>query len=294
MAISLEPLVDLNAEQHRNLNAGLLTDEGIINGTGLAVTVGANMTVNVSAGKAWIKGDDNAEQGYYWFSSTATENRGAGNGHGTFSRKDIVVARGYDTQYGAGSNSGTIEIIPGTAAASPLEPALPNNAIKLATLTIPPNVITMQAGYIADQRTPSSQWARPRGMLASQALVTAQTGITTAVDLTGSSVTLTLPAGRRLRVGVSFGQVQATDAAPTIGIGYLMQDGVEIGRWFAHTFGAVGDRDSGSGWAPVLPSAGAHTYKAQLGRSGAGGTLHFEGSANRSFFYVEDVGGVIF
>jgi hypothetical protein len=133
--------------------------EGVIDPSTGALRVdpraaGANMSIDVAAGRAVIKGDDEANQGSYRCISTAVENVPIGAAPGSDSRIDLIVARVRDAAVTGGvSSDWVIEAIPGAVAASPVAPAVPNTAIPLAQVLVAAGTASITAGMIADRRT---------------------------------------------------------------------------------------------------------------------------------------------
>lgn len=111
-------------------------DEGVANRRALKVTqraAGANLSVDVAAGKCIVTGDDQNDQGNYAVYSDAVVNLTGFSAPGSNSRYDAVVMQINDPNAGgaAGSNA-VITRIAGTAAGSPVIPAIPNSALLLA------------------------------------------------------------------------------------------------------------------------------------------------------------------
>lgn len=136
-------------------NEGILTGStigvmaGVLGGAGLKVTPGGGMTVSVAPGSFAVPAGSPAAGGYT--STLATS--------GTLTvqtadpsnpRIDIVVA--FVNDLGTSSSSGAVEIITGTAAASPSAPSAPASSVTLAQLTIPAGTSTVTSGMIADKR----------------------------------------------------------------------------------------------------------------------------------------------
>lgn len=116
----------------------MLWDEGVRDLAAFKVTqrgAGANMSVDVTAGEAFVQGDNEPFQGNYLARSTAVENRTVTAAPGSNSRYDLVVLRVNDpTAGGPAGDVAVIEVIAGTPAASPTVPATPSTAIPLARL----------------------------------------------------------------------------------------------------------------------------------------------------------------
>jgi microcystin-dependent protein len=125
-------------------------DEGVLSATSCKVTqrgAGANFSVDVAIGDFIIGGDDQSLQGSYMGRVTATENAVIGAAPGSNSRYDLVTLRVNDPN--AGGNAGntvTVVVVAGTAASSPVVPALPASSIPIAIVgpiaTATPSITT--------------------------------------------------------------------------------------------------------------------------------------------------------
>jgi hypothetical protein len=154
--VALQNVSTLNADDFRGLIQALVPTEGIIASGDLAVTQNGtpNMSVNVAAGAAIIAGDDTpATQGFYFAKNDATKNLTVTAADPTNPRKDIVVAQVRDAFYSGSDNDWRLAVIAGTPAASPSEPSLPNNALKLAVITVAAGATSITTGVITDSRT---------------------------------------------------------------------------------------------------------------------------------------------
>jgi hypothetical protein len=97
----------------------------------------ANPTVTVNAHVGTADPALTSLQGPYLYALVTAENHTAGAAT-TNPRKDIVVIRIYDhDEDSLGMRIGQSELIAGTPAPSPSEPAVPTNAFKIATLDVP-------------------------------------------------------------------------------------------------------------------------------------------------------------
>ncbi|MGX1473454.1 UNVERIFIED_CONTAM: hypothetical protein RKD50_002262 [Streptomyces canus] len=67
-------------------------------------------------------------------------------------RNDLVVARQRDTQYGDTATAMTVELVKGTAAATPTDPAVNGDFIPLARIRVPKNATSIAAADIDDLR----------------------------------------------------------------------------------------------------------------------------------------------
>ena len=134
--------------------------------------------------------------------------------------------------------------------------------------------------------------SQPSGMALAYSSVTAnQAGITTtSVDLTSLTVTVTVPAGRRIRVTgkADFAQTVATVSVVELRI---MEGATQLQR------GKLGDPDpqSESAYADVIltPSAGTHTYKL-MAVTDAGTVSMVAATDLPAFILVEDITGTIY
>lgn len=153
----LQQRTDHTAENDRALLMSAFGGrEGVSGPTDLAVSqrgAGANMSVDVAAGRAVILGDDSATtQGMYHVWNDAVKNLTIAASDPTNPRKDIVIARVKDAFYSGATNAWELAVVTGTPAASPAEPALPNNAIKLAVVSVAASATSITNANIADSR----------------------------------------------------------------------------------------------------------------------------------------------
>jgi hypothetical protein len=129
-----------------------------VRGTGeLAVSqraAGANMSVDVAAGRAVVPITDSPNQGSALVRSTALNNLAvAGAPAAGTSRIDLVIARVYDASLIGGSVNGwQLEVVTGTAASSPVAPTLPPSSIELARLGVASGQASVQTANITDRR----------------------------------------------------------------------------------------------------------------------------------------------
>lgn len=141
-----------------------------LTGGGFAVT-SSGLTVTVAIGTAWIRGG-----GYS--PASATPLSVAANGHGSWSRRDrIVIRRDLDAQ------TTTLELLTGTAAASPLAPDLAADEdgiweIPICSFLVPPSSGTTLSGFV-DERA----WVDPRtGQLSFQTTAARDANLPTPAD----------------------------------------------------------------------------------------------------------------
>lgn len=145
------------AEDVRRFIAAATRDrEGILTSTDLAVTEKSgtpDMSVDVAGGRAFILGDEATYQGTYFVENRGTTNVSITAADGTNARKDLIVARVKDTAYSGATDAWELSVVTGTPAASPAEPATPNNAIVLALVDVPASDTSIENAQITDRRT---------------------------------------------------------------------------------------------------------------------------------------------
>lgn len=142
-----------------------------------------NMTVNVAAGRALVKGTQQATQALYHVDSDSIVNKAIAAADPTNPRIDVVVARVKDAEQGVAGNVWALEVVTGTPAASPVAPSIPADSLKLAHVAVAAAASSVTSGNITDKRftvaelAPSSylSWV---GRKASQVLNTVTTVIT--------------------------------------------------------------------------------------------------------------------
>jgi hypothetical protein len=142
---------------------------------------------------------------------------------------------------------------------------------------------TLAGAFTAAQANDLAQ-----GTLGYAAVTANQGSITTLVDLTGLTVTVTVVAGRRLKITghCTLASTVATDTVELV----LVKDGAtaQLARF-------------GNAQANILqfidiffvdtPTAGSHTYKLQADRQAGTGTLTMNaGGTFPAFILVEDIG----
>jgi hypothetical protein len=143
--------------------SGLL-QEGIVDAGDYKVSqrgAGANMSVDIAAGEAWVKGDDAARQGWYHVVNDGTVNLAIPAAHATLPRVDQVVLRVYDsTVIGGPTDAAMLEVVSGTATAGASlsnrtgAAALPATAIRLADVLIAAAGTKIENAAIGNLRSP--------------------------------------------------------------------------------------------------------------------------------------------
>lgn len=133
----------------------------------------------------------------------------------------------------------------------------------------------------------------PRGRLGS-AQITANVGsMANASQVTGLSVTVTLPANRKIKISVQGGAFNGQGVVNSGGF-QVWVDGSPSGGPFDCRFepnGTIGDGAYGSSFTEVSPSAGSHTFDVRMNwRFGTVNSFLAAGTAP-GIILVEDIGG---
>ena len=212
--------------------------QGVVNVGDMAVTAhGGTMSVDVAAGQAVIVGTENViNQGAYEVTNDAVVTLTISAADPTNPRWDLVVAKVQDATYSGATNAWSLVVVTGTPAGSPVDPALPANAIKLARVVVPANGTPVVSGWITDLRQFLYNSALPVGT----------------VGLTGAT-TLTRYAG---------GTAGGPPTSGTFKVGDLVIDSLYGINWICTTAGTPGTWKP-SGRARIdtqTPVAGSFTF----------------------------------
>lgn len=138
--------------------------QGVLETTDLAVTEKSgtpDMSVDVADGSCIILGDESANQGSYFLENIGTLNVVISASDPTNARKDLIVAQIEDSDYSGATDAGSIVVVTGTPAASPSEPAVPDNAIVLALVDVAASATSIVNANITDRRTSTSGQTQP-------------------------------------------------------------------------------------------------------------------------------------
>jgi hypothetical protein len=129
---------------------------GVVNASDFTVVqraAGANMSVDVAAGYAWIRGTESAHQGAYHVYNDGTVNLSVAASDATNPRIDLVIAKVQDAFYSGATRTASVTVVTGTPAASPTDPTLPANALVLARVRVPAASSSVVTANITDVRT---------------------------------------------------------------------------------------------------------------------------------------------
>lgn len=227
--------------------------------------------------------------------------------------------------------TGRIEIIAGTPAASPVVPALPSLAVELARITVPATgggTATVDSSHrqyasavsadlvvasFARLPTSAAKWQKaialdtgleyvwtgtawepdraPRGALGVATVTSNQTGVTTEVDLTGMTVTVTVGAGRRIRISFTTLLIPAGAVNTTASV--TIKEGATVLRECFFLMNNVSAPVTATDSVVLTPSSGSHTYKLTLSRAVGAGSVETNAQSTRpAYILVEDIGSV--
>lgn len=142
------------AENDRLTTQALWATTGIINSSSMAVTQNSPtaMSVRVASGWAAIVGDEQSNMGTYVAYNDATAVLGITTADATNPRIDRVCATVRDAYYSGAYNDVILQVVAGTPAGSPVAPALPDNSISLATVSVAAGATTITNANITDTR----------------------------------------------------------------------------------------------------------------------------------------------
>ena len=159
----LPPIFQQNNQYSARVTRQLVDEigtEGVVGAGDFAVTeraAGASMSVDIAAGRAFIAGTDQANQGTYLCISESVENVVVEPADPSLGRIDLVVAQVRDPNAGGvAGDDWAFVVIEGTPDAAPVAPALPDSAIPLAEVEVNAAVTSILDADITDLRTFSS------------------------------------------------------------------------------------------------------------------------------------------
>lgn len=238
----------------------------------------AAATVKAAAGGAIITASGAGLGGSYqvWNDADLTSPTIAPTG--ADGRKDRVIVR-------VTAGVPALEVVQGTASGSPAEPSITgDNYLELALITLPGSTTNITDAMITDRRVYAT-------LKPGYAQVTAnQTGIGTGgADLAGLSATVSVAAGRRLKIT---GHVRSWSlSAADNRIAFRIQEGATVlGESILRLSVASESEEGGPVVAVVTPSAGSHTYKLTAAVVDTGTAIMDAGATYPAFILVEDIG----
>lgn len=190
------------AENDRLSMQALYATTGIIGTSSLAVTQNGtpNMSVNIAAGWAAILGTSTSTQGVYVAYNDATANAAIATAPSVNSRIDLVCLTVSDAYYSGTLNQVAVNVVTGTAAASPTVPATPANSIALAQIAVGTNVTSIVTANITDLRV-NTTTNLPVVTLTGTQTLTNKTLTTPIISSISNTGLLTLPTSTDTIVG---------------------------------------------------------------------------------------------
>lgn len=274
----------------------LAIQEGVHSALDLLVTqrgAGANMSVDVALGVAWVRGDTITRQGMYRVYADAASNVAVTSNASGNPRLDQVIFRAYDsTDGGAGQDAGAIEVIAGTGTAGATldnrngAAALPATAVRLADIIVANGAASIVTANIRDRRP----WATgamtvERGTGAGDYSTTSTSFV--AVDATNLGCRLEC-SGAPLRVSV-----QGIISGST-GLNYhaLYVDGAAATEIMQHRPGSTVQAEAFHDEWLLTPAAGSHTFELRFRHEtgGANSTIiHNSSAAVRPVMVFEEL-----
>lgn len=132
-----------------------------------------DMSVDVAEGSALILGTEATYQGTYFCENRGTENLVISAADATNERHDLIVAKVEDSDYSGATDAWSLAVVTGTPAASPADPAVPDNSITLARVNVAALSSSVLDAAIDDLRP----WARLNGETASDEIGTTATPV---------------------------------------------------------------------------------------------------------------------
>lgn len=137
--------------------------------------------------------------------------------------------------------------------------------------------------------TPAAANTAPSSTLAYVEATTSQGSITTETDLTGLSATISVPAGRRIRI-TAHAYPNSTVADDTAKL--WIKEGSTYLQSGERTLRKTTNADSVDASVILSPSAGTHTYKLSMLRQSGSGTITNNASTDSpSYILIEDITG---
>lgn len=292
----LQQRTDHTAEGDRALITSLVENEGVAASGALAVAQSSTpaMSVQVAAGRGYVQGDDNGSQGIYHVWNDAAKTLTIAAADATNPRRDIVVARVYDAYYAGATNAFALEVITGTAAASPSDPTIPNNCLPLARVAVAAGATSITNANITDLRVrayTNGHWNTAWGEVAYAGATSNQTFTGTAeVGITGCSVTWDAIAGRKYEVVCAVGVIEP-GAAGIIASFIKKESGADVyAQAYSYSAGAGYFQSLYMNCRVIPSSSGPVTRRATIINTGGGTNTITSSSGAPTFISVKDIG----
>lgn len=260
-------------EDLRRLTTALMSD-GVAEASALAVSEKSgtpNMSVDVAAGAAFVLGTNQTYQGTYFVENRATVNKTISAAHPTNGRIDLVVARVRENLYDSGGvDAWDIYVVTGTPAGSPVAPAVPDNCLALAEVSVPAADTAIGNAQITDRRSLARPWNAAWGEVAYAAATAASAGYTSESDISGVSVTWDAVDGRLYEVLV---RVPVADSTSAGTLATMITDSSNTRYGQGNHSIAAGGSANFTVTARVVGAGASVTRKARFISTGGSGTL---------------------
>jgi hypothetical protein len=114
------------------------------------------MSVDVAEGAILVAGTESSYQGLYLCEAQGVTTLSISAAHATLGRRDLIVAKVQDAEYSGATNTFSLAVVTGTAAATPRYPTVPANATVLAVVAVAAAVTSIVNANITDIRSASA------------------------------------------------------------------------------------------------------------------------------------------
>lgn len=266
---------------------------------------GANMSVDIAAGDAWVAGTDTTRQGNYMVTNDALVNVATDTtgvawavGNGSLPRIDQVILRLFDTQDGSSANGNKTSdgaqllVLLGTATSGATldnrtgAAALPSSCIRLADVLVPAAATTVTTANIRDRRP----WARGAYFRATRSAADYTTGSASFVPIDSTNLLPRIEcSGNPLKIMLLSQWTHSVGSGTVILTPWIDSAAAGVGtNGLTRTQQSVAVADILAATFDVVPSAGSHTVGVAYATSAA--TLTLNASATRSLIMtIEEI-----
>jgi hypothetical protein len=266
-----------DARDDRRVAFDMPIQPGVVGSGDLAVAqrgAGANMSVDVAVGMAFVQGTTQSRQGMYHVFNSATENVVVGAAHSTLPRLDQIILRIFDSTVSGASDTPTLSTLAGTATSGATldnrsgAATLPDDSIRLADVLVPAGASSIVTADIRARRqrargqfvTASPSTSGPTISTVAFGAVIPQLTIT--AEFSGKPVRITSDVQFHVQSG--YGLTGSTNAIMQI---YATHDGTAItgsgrtNQWAGGDAANLDDEKFPLSLDLVhTPTAGRHTY----------------------------------